>query len=112
MFCVQSTGWECYNMEGEKLFKHEYFFNYSFEDSPLSRVADNHTYYVYDANGKLIYKTSWGERKLLITKSNQFMFIVKSNRILSYNINTKEKKVIYKRKFTIKFLLDDLGIKI
>ncbi|QVK18372.1 WG repeat-containing protein [Mycoplasmatota bacterium] len=104
MFCIRSNEsyeWECYDMEGERVFKKYMYntYNHYFIDSPYFYLQDHNNHYIFDYNRKLIYKNDKSETNLYISKSNQFIVTTKGNKILSYNINTKEKKVIYNVSF-------------
>ncbi|QVK18373.1 WG repeat-containing protein [Mycoplasmatota bacterium] len=109
MFCIRSRNWECYDMEGEKLFEYEhsifdaYNINKDLENEglPLFYFSEGETYYVYNDNGDLIYRSGKGEGQAYISGSNNFIVTTKGNKIITYNINTKEKKEIYKVPFTI-----------
>ncbi|QVK18349.1 WG repeat-containing protein [Mycoplasmatota bacterium] len=104
MFCIETTGWQCYNMEGKKLLEHDFFYYNSYEDSPFIHFSDHFTHYVYDKNCSLIYKSSIREGNVYFSQSNNFIVTTKGNKIISYNTKTKEKKVIYKKSFTIESL--------
>lgn len=109
MFCIRSRNWECNDMEGKKLFVYEYsiFDNYNInrdfehEGLPVFYFSKGETYYVYNDNGDLIYKSSKGEGQVYISHSNKLIVTTNGNKIITYNIDTKEKKVIYKVPFTI-----------
>ncbi|QVK18348.1 WG repeat-containing protein [Mycoplasmatota bacterium] len=104
MFCIEVGNLECYNMDGEILFAHDKFSYrnyYNFDlgefDSRNVIFEDYYIYYVYDVNGNFIYKSSLGDKNLLVSKSNNYIVYTKGNKIISYNINSKEKKVIYEK---------------
>jgi hypothetical protein len=108
MFCINKDyNTECYNMLGEKIIEHQYSLYYSvhYYYSGYNVFKDENIMYVYDNQGLLIYKTENEDQNLIIAKSGKYLIFTNGKNVFSYNIETKEKKIIYTEKNKIRSVI-------